>query len=114
MSERSSSEDEALEELYRKYAVALQFRDHLLGGIPKAKDLIEAWLRSKGFSGRKLDTIAQKTTVEMQADEKEDPIACRWTGFKTDSEGLFIEERQVKALLKEAAYVLGLSRMARS
>jgi len=99
-----------LQDLYRKYAATIQFRDQILGGIPKAKDLIEFWLRRKGFSGRELMTIAQKTAVDVQAVEKEILKIHNWTGFKKDREGLFIEERQVKALLKEAAYVLRLSK----
>ena len=98
-----------MQELYRKYTATIQFRDQVLGGIPKAKDLIEFWLRRKGFSGRKLITIAQKTAVDVQAVEKEILKIHNWTGFKKDCEGL-IEERQVKALFKEAAYVLRLSK----
>jgi len=100
-----------LQDLYRKYAATIQFRDQVLGGIPKAKDLTKLWPRSKGFSGRQPKPFAQKTTLEAQGKERENLETRNWTGFKKDRDGLFIEERQIKALLKEAAYVLRLLRM---
>jgi len=105
------SEEELLQDLYKKYFAVIQFRDQVLGGIPKAKDLIEFWLRSRGLSGRDLKAVAQETAIEVQAKETENHEIRNWTSFKKDREGLFIEERQIKALLKEAAYVLRLSRI---
>jgi len=108
----SLPEEDAMQDLYKKYAVSAQFRGQVLGGIPKVKGLIEPWLCSKGLSGRDLQTVAQTTAIEVQAKQGEDLEIRNWTGFKKDREGLFIEERQIKALLKEAAYVLRLSRIA--
>jgi len=85
-----------LEGFYEKYAITIQFRDQVLGGIPKAKDLIEFWLRSRGLSGRDLKATAHKTAIEAQAEPGADLELRNWTGFKKDREGLFIEERQIK------------------
>ncbi len=109
-------------DLWTVYRARLAFRDKLIGGIPKDPKLIEGWLRSKagiedpqemrvamlrtlaevgpgtsdgGFDG---DEIAQAATT--LASQK------RTTGFKVGLDGLYVEGRQVKAMLKESTNIV--------
>lgn len=107
--------------LFTTYRVALTFTGKLMGGVPKDPKIIEGWLRSKaGISDT--DEVRQaliRTLVELGADvsggetfdelvaASEALAAQRSTnGFKRDERGLFIEARQVKAMLKESVNIL--------
>lgn len=92
--------------MYVFYQVKIRIRDRICGGIPKAKDVIEKWVKANVK-----DAVAQKEivkeTVEAMGDQlTEEKIASMWTGFKRDERGPYIEARQVMALLKESANIL--------
>jgi len=97
------------EEIYEKYGVELKFRDKLLGGVPKNPDVIKGWLNAKVAKGElissesEIDDLAAATAEEMKATTQENKS---WTGFKSDDNGLYIEGRQIKAMLKECATTL--------
>jgi len=97
--------------LFRKFSVEIQFREKILGGIPKKKELIEPWLKSRGVPREAAKEMAEEIAEEVET--VEDIVAGAWTGFKSDEKGVYIEERQIKALLKEAAFVLELTKKAR-
>ena len=86
--------------MWRHYTVTLQFHDKIVGGIPKSKEMIEGWLKSRGMD----DLVDQ--TVEQMGDQLDETIDTMWTGFKSDDEGLYIESRQIKAMFKEAANII--------
>lgn len=110
---------------YEKKAWPYQFQGELLvhsiaGGIPTNPKVIEGWIRSKGALGQnaKDDLIRQavaEVAMERATSEKEisiDDVVAEvaknksLNGFKRDPEkGLYIEGRQLKAALKEAASV---------
>jgi len=93
--------------------VRIRFRDRVLGGIPKAKELLVPWLKSRGIPSDAAKELAEEIEEEVEAVSAEDIETAAWTTFKRDKEGIYLEERQVKALLKEAAFVLGLTKKAR-
>ena len=108
-------------DLFTTYHCAIKMRDRMLGGIPKAPDVIEAWLRSKaGISDtEEVRNAMLRTLKELGVEVKEDMnyedlVAAskevagskQATGFKVDEEGLYIEDRQVKAMLREAVNIL--------
>jgi len=99
--------------VFRKFIIEIRFREKLLGGIPKAKELIVAWLRSRGVPAAAVEELAEEVGAEVGAVSREELELSTWTTFKRDNDGVYIEERQVKALLKEAAFVLGLTRKPR-
>ncbi|MDI6814447.1 MAG: hypothetical protein QMD10_13085, partial [Desulfitobacteriaceae bacterium] len=99
------------EKLFRKYRVKIQFSDRILGGVPKAKELIQGWLRARGVKAEDVKELAEKVEEEVEAVPKEELEMAAWTGFKRDDEGLYIEERQVKACLREAASTLALTKI---
>lgn len=107
--------------LFTTYRVEATFTGKVMGGVPKDPKIIEGWLRSKaGISDT--DEVRQaliRTLIELGADvsggetfdelvaASEALAAQRSTnGFKRDAGGLYIESRQVKAMLKESVNVL--------
>lgn len=107
--------------VFTTYRATLEFRDRIMGGTPKDPKIIESWLRAKaGISDDKeINEALRRTLVELGVDvgpnmtmadlEKasEALAAHRQTnGFKIDENGLYIEGRTVKAMLKESVNVL--------
>lgn len=104
--------------IYRK--VTLQFRDKLMGGIPKNAKVIEGWLRTKAMitDEEELRQVAMRTMRELGAGEDtatyEDVVAAadamaaerNLNGFKRDDKGLYIEGRIIKAMLKENVNII--------
>jgi hypothetical protein len=83
----------------------------IAGGIPTDPNVAEAWLRTKlGIDNDDLirEQVA-KTMVERSVELDEATqivnINKHLNGFKRDGKGLYIEGRQLKAALKEAASV---------
>jgi hypothetical protein len=108
-------------QLFARYAAELKFRDKVLGGVPKDPRLIEGWLRAKAGipHGDELRLAMARTRAELGpatiegasaeiVDDAAESVAGRrlTTGFKRSDDGLFIEARQVKALLKECTNIL--------
>ena len=97
--------------LWQYLTVTLQFRDKLCGGIPKSPEAIDGWIRAVVENKNRLEQIIADTKIEMKTDALTDEQieelkqAC-WIGFKSNGAGLYIEGRQVKAMLKEAANVI--------
>jgi hypothetical protein len=103
-------------DLWTSYEARLDFRDKLIGGIPKDPRLIEGWLRARAGLDDPLELrlVALQTLAQAGADElpiaRQDPIDLatqqRTTGFKTGPDGLYVEGRQVKAMLKESTNIV--------
>lgn len=82
----------------------------IAGGIPTDEKVAEAWLKTKlADKGDLIREAVAKTMVErgITAEEatKEVDSLKHLNGFKRDGEGLYIEGRQAKAMLKEAVSV---------
>ena len=92
--------------LYDIYFVEIQIRDKICGGMPKNKDLIEAWVKSTTKYNDE-QTIAQ--TDEARAVLLEEVTERSWNGFPGDEIGIFLWARQIKALFKECATMLRLT-----
>jgi len=108
--------------LFTLYSARIEFRNRVLGGIPKDPTLVEAWLRSKaGITDQEeLRNAWLRTLYEMGVEVTEDMSfeeaieaskkiagSKSTTGFKQDARGgLYIESRQVKALLRENVNIL--------
>lgn len=97
------------------------FRNKVIGGVPKDPRLIEGWLRAKaGLADhdevrqamlRTLAEIGAEVTEQMTFDDlvkasEAVATAKQTTGFKVGTEGLYVESRQMKAMLKESTNVL--------
>lgn len=96
-----------------KFRVTLRLYN-IAGGVPSNQDTAEAWLRSKvqGTDERirqmALETMAERGISLDQALEEINRNK-HLNGFKRDENGLYIEGRQVKAAIKEAASVAAAS-----
>jgi hypothetical protein len=120
--------------VFTVYRVELSFEDRIMGGIPRDPKVIEGWLKSKAgiTDKRELAQVVGRTMAEngnehsaldeivksfqdMDADEVYNLIdkasegmasQQHLNGFKRDEHGLYIEDRQVKAMLKESTNIL--------
>lgn len=107
--------------LFTIYRAKLVFRDRLMGGVPRHPKIIEGWLRAKMSitDEEELMMIGRQTLIElgypgagdMTYEEisrvvEEYAESKHTNGFKRDEHGLYIESRQVKAMLKECMNVL--------
>lgn len=107
--------------LFTHYRVSIQFRDRVMGGVPRDPRVIEGWLRSKAgvtdqdeiiaMTRRTLIDLGQElpetATIEEMIAASEKIAAERSTnGFKRGADGLILEGRQIKAALKEATHIL--------
>jgi hypothetical protein len=104
--------------LWNYYRVTLQFREKLMGGVPKDPNIIEGWLRSKAgiTNTEEVRQATLRTLLELGYDVKPDMTYDEMVeaskevagskltnGFKNDANlGLYIEGRQIKAALKES------------
>ena len=83
----------------------------LAGGTPSDPNVAEGWLRTKlGMDpGELLRTKVAETMIErgISSEEATEEVSRNkhLNGFKRDDNGLYIEGRQLKAALKEAASV---------
>lgn len=87
--------------LWEEYEVELRVLDKLYGGLPKNPELIEGFLKGKGVPEEAAKEMAPKIAAEIAAENQETEERM-WTTFKRDEKGIYIETRQIKALLKEA------------
>ena len=87
--------------LYRKFEVEIKLRDKIYGGLPKSKELIEAYVKSKFDSD---DT--ELTETDLDLDEETEKLV---NGFRADDNGLYYGSYQMKAALKQAASLLKIT-----
>lgn len=107
--------------LFTTYKCTIKMRGKLLGGIPKSPDVIEGWLRSRAGINQdeEVRQAMLRTLVELGAEVSPDMnyeqieeaskalAAVKSTnGFKQNASGLYIEDRQIKALIKEGVNIL--------
>lgn len=107
-------------DLFQSYMARIQIRDKLLGGTPKDPHIIEGWLRSKAGVTDEIEVrqMMLTTLIELGAEVTPDMTyeqlveastrlaAVKQTnGFKRDENGLYIEDRTVKAMLREVVNI---------
>jgi hypothetical protein len=117
--------DDVVSDLFVTYRARLRFRERVVGGTPSNPKLIEGWLRAKmGVSQQQeVRSLTLQTLRELGLegelfqgeDVRFETLAAaseaiaknsNTTMFKRDLDGLYIESRQVKAMLKEATAIL--------
>jgi hypothetical protein len=125
--------DEIAKGSFTTYEVELTFEEKIMGGVPRDPKVIEGWIKSKAgvtdehelrvMIARTMDENGSMNDVldTAQALEEKDPdeiyalIAAasdgmasqqHLNGFKQDENGLYIEDRQIKAMLKESTNIL--------
>lgn len=94
----------APKDFYDTYEVNARFRERCMGGQPANKELIASWIKAKtGYDDDQTaeqiaDAEAKRAEAERFAEELKD---ATYNLFLRDEHGLYIETRQVKALLRE-------------
>lgn len=107
--------------LFTQYRVTAAFRNKIMGGVPKDPKTIEGWIRSKAgvTDEEEVRYMTRRTLLELGIDLPEtatiaemmqaaETIAATKStnGFKSDATGLYVEGRQIKAMLKETTNIL--------
>lgn len=110
--------------LFTRYRASIQFRDRIMGGVPLDPKLIEGWIKKNipdladpnELQRVVLRTLEERTGTTLDEgmtyadlDKAIEQVAAtkETTGFKRDKDyGLYIEDRQVKAAIKEACNIL--------
>lgn len=107
--------------LFTAYAVDIQFHGLLAGGVPRDPKVMEAWLLKgiPGISPEEIFVHQVQTMRELGYDVPEQPTLADLltladdmgdlrsvNAFKRGARGLFIESRQIKALIKECTNIL--------
>jgi hypothetical protein len=90
--------------LYDIFEVGIRFRDRVYGGIPKSKELIELYIKSK-FGEENMD-LADKVKKEMDVKETldlEEQMEKVTTGFRVKNKSPHLADYQIKAMIKQCA-----------
>jgi hypothetical protein len=118
--------DTVASDLFVPYTVRLRFRDRVVGGTPSNPKLIEGWLRAKmgvtqeqevrnltiqtlrdlGVSDEVFENPEDITFETLEAASEAIASKSNTTMFKRDANGLYIESRIVKAMLKECVAIV--------
>jgi len=92
--------------VFDTYKVEMTLRD-IAGGTPADPQLIRAWVEAKckDKTAEEREKIVS-TTLEALPEVAEQEAKSQWCRFKRDEKGVYIEGRQLKAGLKEAANIV--------
>jgi hypothetical protein len=93
--------------LWDYYRVKLKV-GHLVGGVPKDPKMVEAWIGAtcKEFSQEERAKIVQATVAALPEKIGEELDNSGTTFLVDPDNGLYLEGRQLKALLKECANIM--------
>jgi hypothetical protein len=95
-------------ELYEHIGVTLQFRGRVYGGLPKTRELIDNYVKGKfGEEGEGLEKKLKEEVDIMEETEKS------WCGFKSNAKGIYLSDYMFKAMLREAATRLDITKQRR-
>jgi hypothetical protein len=94
--------------MWKRYNVTMKIRDRLYGGIPKDPAQLSGFLIGKGVASELVEQRAALVATQIDSKVPEDApegeeLKKAWTCFKKDEMGLYVETRQVKALLRECS-----------
>lgn len=97
--------------MYEKYEVEIQFRGKVYGGLPKHPDLLDDHgRRIAGEDDAFLNKLKEEVSdgEELTGEQLKELAEKSWTGFKSDADGLYMSDYQIKAMLKMANDTLKL------
>lgn len=85
--------------------------DCLVGGIPRHPEIVRRWQEAKWPAsppdGLTVDDAVAETVAELGSQAmSDDDVSSIWTGFAERDGQLVLEERNVKAMLKESANIV--------
>lgn len=100
-------------QLYKVYDVRLKLVSPLHGGIPQASSVVDSWVAARVKQGLLGAEEAERIKTEYKEENpdletaKETEEQKRLCSFRSDKKGIYVEGRQVKAMMKEAAKTIG-------
>jgi len=114
-------------EMWTELDLTLSFHNELCGGVPRQKDIVEAWIATRTATNpefervkrrkekmeleppRSLEEIKEEAiaTLDPLPDDVEEQMKKSWVGFNRDDDGLFVKAGNLRAHLKDCATVLG-------
>lgn len=102
---------------FREYIAVITFNDRCVGGIPAVDpaariDAYRGWLKGQGIEGDDNAELTAKLAGDPDMPTAS-PDDATFIGFRSDENGLYIEARQIKAMLKETAQRLGIVKQVR-
>ena len=92
--------------MWKFYDVSIKVNDRLVGGIPRTEKLIDNWLAARAPSKAPAGAVSLVELAEQVAGEVDAQPEVMAVGFKRQDGQVYIEGRQIKAMLKEAANIL--------
>jgi hypothetical protein len=95
--------------MWETYEIKCEFCEDIYGGKPANKELIDSWIKAKtGYDDEatKVQIKEAKELLEETEAEAEELRDSTYNIFLRDDNGLYIECRQVKAMLRECFSVL--------
>jgi hypothetical protein len=117
------------DETYALYDVEIEFRDRCLGGRPKRLDVAQAALEAQARKCKMPPEVLERKLADLRelyldaekarengdvsspdhaVDGAKDAADSAWTTFYMDGTGIYLEQRVVKACLKDAMKQLGI------
>jgi len=101
--------------MWKHYELTMDV-DTLVGGIPRHPEIVRRWQEARWPAESKIgpddpadpEAAAEATIADLgsQAIAADEAVSGLWTGFVEDDGQLCIENRNVKAMLKESANIL--------
>lgn len=93
--------------LFNRLQITIALKDKLIGGIPTDPKMIAGWIAAlmPEVKAEERAALADKTLTELPA-ATEEAAKSMWTMFKRDDSGIYLEERNIKALFKECSNIL--------
>lgn len=95
--------------IYTKFRVKLQFRDKVYGGLPKADELLDPYIKAKFGDDPEAALIVKEDVNPPSEDDLVEAKEKSMTGFKCDDVGCYIGDYAIKAGLKQWASLCGLT-----
>ena len=89
---------------WNRYRVEIEFEKRVVGALPKNPEVIDAWVQSRIKNDeKKAADMTVKISEEVNATEEANK---KWVCFKSNKRGVYIEDRNCQAMLREAATTL--------
>lgn len=95
---------------YESYKVAIEFTRRVVGALPKNPDVIDAWAQARAKKNNRTEEEAREIAEKIKEEVQADIVEKSWVCFKSDDTGLYLEDRNIKAMLRECATTLGTFR----
>jgi hypothetical protein len=94
--------------IYKKFAVEMQARERIYGGLPRHEDVIDAFTTAKIKDNEKARGVAEQLKEDIEPLDQEEELSKMWCGFRSfNGSGIFLADYQIKAMLRESAKTLG-------